>query len=483
MIIRVLSLLALSAGLSSSWAGTFQVVDLQGQPLTGAKVLIGTAPGQPFAGNELTTNDKGEFAAPAAWKTALPVTIEGADLVRTTQYDVAPQGSKLTVSRADGDQKISIQGKMTDFGNIRTDGKVDVGVFIPAVPMDQLIYFDVGWMVSPESDTISVIGQQVAIPSNLSLPNQTESYIFPITLNKPEFRMFVRRPGNYKFLALHAQFPLKRVVDDARAGAPPYDLINYGTLIDSGVVDLSLDRSVNNLSVPVNKMTFDQTVSVQAPALNSDDVVLSVAFSQLDGSNELVPSDVKRLRNNQAQAMKAPATKSGPKVMSVWLKETKGKELMGQPRPLTDEDLEQLPIDLFYKVFAETSASAKVDYRQVSLALHESNGKAPQFLNLVTPPQVSGTKITMVPPSSLNGVTPLRTLVIYSSIKQVGSDKLKAEQRTRLWELSTSGWVEDITLPNLSSPTGNGEKYRWEVMYIGTTDGNISHVTRNATDI
>ena len=81
-----------------------------------------------------------------------------------------------------------------------------------------MIYFDIGWMVSPEYDVLKVLGREIAIPSNVAMPRQEESYFFPITLDKPNFRMFVRRPGNYEFLTLHAQFPLNRVADDFRAG-------------------------------------------------------------------------------------------------------------------------------------------------------------------------------------------------------------------------------------------------------------------------
>lgn len=470
-----------------------KVVDSQGKPVSGAKVMIGPAANSPFPGNQLVTDADGNFNAPAAWNQSLPVTIEASGIVRTTHSAVQPNALKLVVSPADGDQQIQISGQLTDYGPIRTDGKVDVGAFIPALPASDLLYFDVGWMVSPEFDTLRILGREIAIPSNLALPKQQESYVFPITLDKPGFRMFVRKPGKYRFLAVHGQFPLKRAVDDIRAGVPVVDLVNHMTLVQSGLVDLDVNGPVANLSVPVTGLSFTNSMTVHAPSMAADDVVMSVAFSTIDESGALVPSDVKRLQSNQPQVLKAPATKNPPLALSAWMKQKANPRFVTQTRPVMEEDLLNLPMDLIYSVFQDQKTMAvTVDYNQMSFATHAQAGVAPKFISLVNPPEISGERLKLTPPGPANGVLPVATLLLYSAITTHQNGKITTESRTRLWELWLPGWASEATLPSMAAiPRGQANKFRWEVLYLGKDGQGIiqsvgqdfTHVSRNSRDL
>jgi hypothetical protein len=495
---RVLTLfLGLCASLPAF--GAIRVVDPQGHPLAGAKVLVGEAVNQPFPGNQFVTDDNGEFQAPRAWTAPLPVTIEGTDLVRTTHFAVAPTAERLMVSHADGDGHIQLSGTLTNYGDIRTDGKVDVGVFVPTMAPADLLYFDVTGMISPETDSISIIGKEIAVPSNITLPRQSESYIFPITLDKPNFRMFVRKPGPYRFLALHGQFPLKRVVDDLRAKVPPYDVINHVTLVQTGLVNVNVNGNVSGLSVPVNQFPFNNRVSIKAPSLNSDDIVLSVAFSKIDDSGALVPSDVKRIASNQTLSLRTPAAKSTPMALSAWVKKT-AAAITPQGPPLPEpldpvEVMKNLPEDLIYSIFrAEPEANPQgptVDYNRVSLATHNEPGQAPAFIGHVNPPEVAGTKVKLMPPSADARVNKTATLLVYSEIKNVGQGKFQIQQRNRLWEIWLPGWATEAVLPNLAALPTAGNAHRWEVLYLGRSGNgmiraggqDITHVSRNSRDL
>lgn len=482
--IRWLLVFLFTAFSMTTTAATIRVVDQKGQPQVGAKVLIGTAANQPFPGNQLVTDANGQFQTPSGWSQPLPVTIEGSDLVRTTHMNTTPGVQQLVVSHSDGDQKIQVQGELKDYGPIRTDGKVDVGVFIPAIPVNELIYFDVGWMISPENDSLRILGKDVAIPSNIALPRQQESYIFPITLDKPTFRMFVRKPGNYRFLALHGQFPLKRVVDDIRAGMPIFDVVNHVQLIQSGLVDLNISGPMSNLSVPVNKMSFTSSVNVQAPRLEADDLVLSLAFSTVDASGSLLPSDIKRLQSGQSLTLKTPANAEAPRILSAWMKQT-STPLAPQISPVGALDFEHISEDLLFSLFQNSEIqAAKVDYKQVSFAVHNPGSTAPQFISLVQRPAVNGDRIQLTPPTAPTGVTPLSTLVMYSAIETIANGKVKTEKRTRLWEIWLPQWASEVTLPSLTALPRDDRKFRWEVLYIGK-DGthDFSHVSRNAQDL
>lgn len=467
-------------------------ISSSGTPVANAHVLIGLKPGEPFSGNELTTSQTGEIEIPAAWSAATSLSIESSSHVRTTYSQVSPRAQTLKISEADGTEKIEIKGQLVDFGKLRTDGKLDVGAFVPTFSRSELLYFDVGWMVSPEVDTFTVVGRDVAIPSNITLPKQEESYIFPITFNKPEFRMFVRKTGHYRFLAIHGQFPLQMVVDDMRAGKPAYEIINYGSLIESGRVDLEVTGPVHDLKVSVTGLPFVSSMAVRAPTLSSDDVMLTVALTEDREDSVLVPSDVKRMKSGQVVNLKIPSTTSPPLAVSVLLKEKRRNVQVNQVSPLSPEDVLKIPFDILYEFF-NTAATQEplVDFRQFSLATHPANGGAPQFLGLIPAPQVNGSDIHAKAPTTLGSIEPLATLLIYSGIKYHGSGQLRTESRTRLWEVWQSGWSEDFHLPDLSQiNTGNFDKRRWEVIYLGRDNSlipgrestDISHVTRNAID-
>jgi hypothetical protein len=497
---RILIILTASLiGGASAFAGTVRIVDSQGQGIAGVSVLIGNAANDPFPENLLKTDSAGEFMTPPGWTEALPVTLEGPGLVRTTHLNVMPTVATLSSSQADGDSNFELSGTLTDFGTLRTDGKADVGVFIPALNIEELFYFDVGWLVSPESDKMTVFGQEVSVPSNVAIPRQTENYIFPITLDKPNFRMYVRRPGPQKFLSVHGQFPFQRVIDDARAGKAPYDIVNNLTLVSTGIVDLDVNDSIKDLTLPVSGTNFSESINIMAPAMTDSDVIMAVAFSDIDGQGHLVPSDIKRLKNNQAQTLKVPAAAGGSMALSSWMK----KISKAMTAPIQDF----APMNFFEALAAigrlargepydvKPAASVDVNFSQVSFASHLSADQAPRFLALVAPPTVNGTSLRLAPPVEVSGVTPISTLVIYSLITHpTGGGKTKMEKRTRKWEVWTNGWATDVTLPSLDGFTGSpGDKWRWEVLYFGkenvgpgqlnTFKTPYTHVTRNSIDL
>jgi len=469
----------------ATWSATLHavqltVVDAYGHSVAGARILVGQKEGIPFAGNLVTTNDMGFALLPDAWTTPLPVTVDKPGYLRVTYNNVVPNLPILTIQQEDRDDRLEFKGSLTNYGTIRTDGKVDFGLVIPAIRRDQLLNLDVSVMVSPESDMISVVGKDVEIPSNLTLPEQRESYIFPITLNKPNYRMFARTAGMHRFAALHGQFPLKRVVDDVRAKEPIYDVINHLNLIQTGIVDLDLKNDVTGRDIAVNQIQFSNSLTVKAPVLAANQVMLTLAMTSRDGY--LIPSDIKRLQSNETLPMKVAA--DGDKIaVSVILREM-DNQVFGM--------LSELLPSAFYDTFNTQLQKKSVNMSQVSLALHPANLSAPQFLNWVAPPVLkSTTDLSFTQPASVTGIEEMATYVVYSKITTVGSGKATVQMRTRLWEMWTPGWVNGIQVPELPSATANGDKFRWEVMFLGSQGVSqnkplperVTHVSRNALDI
>lgn len=222
---------------------TIQFLDEGRQPLVGAKILIGYDANDPFNGNELVTDTSGLVNIPSDWKAALPVTVVSAGNVRTTYDSVPPTTTTLQVSAAEGEGNLEVKGNTTDFGNLPRDGMVDFGLVIPGFTQKKLLHFDISAVVSPSVDTIRVAGQKLEIPSNLTLPSQTESYIIPIKLNKPRYRTYVRQEGQHKFFALHGKFPFKKVIDDVRGGKSVFEVVNHFEFLSGGMTEVGVNKS------------------------------------------------------------------------------------------------------------------------------------------------------------------------------------------------------------------------------------------------
>lgn len=470
---------AVLMGASMAQAGV--VVDIRGIPVFGAEVSNGQ--------DAVSTNAQGEFVAPAHWVAPQSLTVRAQGYVEAVFIDAHPQQDTLRLSSSDVGQRLQLQGELTEFGNLRTDGRVDVGILMPALREEQLLHFDVMDLISPESDNITVLGRNVALPSNIALPKQRESYIFPITLEKPSFRMFVRQSDQYRFLAVHGQFPLKRVVDDLRAGGSIFDVLNQVKILQTGVIDMDVKGDMSSLSIPVNQVPFNRSVEVQAPSLAQNEVLISVGLTAENGY--LMPSDLKRLGSNERLALNFPQQSPAPQALSVMLKRSPQQIMQRQALPpLRWFDFLFISNDLIYNVFAgPQNRAVDADLGMVSLALHVEPGIAPEMLAHVEAPQHRGSQLMVNPPVAKPGLNPMGTYISWSRVEAIPQGQVTLEKKTRLWEIYVPNWVNQIDLPNhVGQERRNGNvSYRWESSFLArdpkvTTTQGVTHVTRNSSD-
>ena len=174
---------------ASSHVTTLTIADESGAPVEGASVMIGESPGVPFVGNTLTTDHGGHIILPSSWLTSEAVTIDSPGFVRATYLDLTPQGSILKLRRdisasPPPASRFELDGDTSGFGQLKNDGIFDIGLVVQAVPRAQLSTLNLQTLISPEVDHFTVLGQSVDLPSNITIPDQTESYIFPLHCNK-----------------------------------------------------------------------------------------------------------------------------------------------------------------------------------------------------------------------------------------------------------------------------------------------------------
>lgn len=476
-------------------ARSLQITDSFENPIAGAKVFILSASNKPIAPTPLITDGKGIVQLPKETKDLLSVNVKAEKFIASSFLNVSSDIGVLQLNAQDPEQLIEIQGESLNFGKLPKDGQVDFSLVYPALSRRGLINFDVTSLVSPEFDTIKVSVQKVDLPSNLTLPEQKETYILPITLKKPNYRMFVKNPGDYRMIATHGQFPLKKVISDVQGGKSIFDVINYFDFKQSGHRDISATGPIQGQDIDVAGLAFDATTSVTAPELTGRQRMVSAAAYSQD--TYFFPTDIKNVESKAVQELKIPSARVADSfIVSALTVEAEKKPAVNEG-PLSAVDYLAQGFDKLFHflVFGEEQDPERAgEGLEVSVALQAvGSTKAVNFLGLVAAPQITDGKILLQQPMANNEIQAVATYLVLAEITETQHGEYKIEKRTRLWELLQPGWVSEVTLPENDFVKEKNKNYRWEVMYLGTTDkiapassyflDSVTHVSRNSRSL
>lgn len=515
---RLIAFTIMGMSLGSAHAAKLQVLNENAQPLAGADVLIGYDHNDPYEGNLHKTDVNGAVEIPIKWNKNLPITVTAEGYLPATFLNMPPVDNVLQIHPQDARSAIEVRGETTHFENIKRDGKVDFALVYPALRRRQLTRFDVESVINPDFDVIKVITEELAIPSNLTLPEQKESYVLPITFNKPQYRMSFKQPGQYRMMAVHGQFPLKQVVGDLRDGKSFYEVINYFRILKAGQRDVTVNTPLADQNIPVNQIPLNKKLTVKAPTLAPDKVMLS--FSLVNQGGLYFTADIKKIDPNASVDLALPANAEQSSFVSLMLSKTEAEKIGGVRPSLTnsteDKRNESEPsnsledpsrglkilfqnfIGLLKNVSTDEAAQEKTNLNEgfggLSLARHSEQEPTPLFLEIVPRPTVSGDKISVTPPPMVEGVEPVATFVVLSEIQRQTKGRYNIEQRFRLWEIAQFGWTNELQLPKSNITLDPNKNYRWEVLFMGRRSGHnsgdsgeyflddITHVSRNSFD-
>lgn len=430
-------------GLIQNWqtASTqFKVVDTNGKALAGAQVLIGMAVNQPFTENFMATGPDGLVTAPAAWTTPQAVTISAPGYVRATFLEQTPKGQTFTLRPAVAPQILSLTGQTTGYKVKDYDGFVDFGIVIPALTRQTLFNFDIAAFISPESDTISVIGRSIDIPKNIALPRQSESYFFDIELDKPDYSLSFRNPGERMVYVARGQFPLDDVINEVRDGKEFYELTNFLSLKGGALrkVDVQNDMAVN---LPVNELNYSSSRQVKGPAFKADEVVLSAALA--DWKGWYYPTDVKLLEANKTRAMTI-ATGGNPTLISI----------------LKRKD--------------EMSLTSNTDRLSAHMASFD-NGITPFFLPLMEKPVVQNAfNFKVQPVAATATIFEGAQFSVLSKVTSMTVSGKNLDVLENIWEVYAPKWMTDTTVPQWPGEAAPSGRLRWEVTLTGLPSQNAN---------
>lgn len=443
---------------------TIKVTTLAGTPIVNAEVLVGWAEGNPVAGNLFKTDSKGEVLVPTeVWTANQPVSIRADDYTKVTYFEQAPSNLTMKMRPAPFPSYFEIKGITTGYTIEDGDDVIDCSLAMPTFSRLDLLSFDMNSVVSPYADSLTIKGQTVYLPSNVSIPKQKEYYaIFNITLDKPVYRFYVDQPAMNKAFALRAHFPFRSVVDKMRNATPFFELINDISIEGGSFRNLNIAGASNNLDFAVNEITFKGKRTMKAPKMKEDEVVLAVSTAQIQGS--FVPTDVKRLISAQSATLKT-MDQGNINLVSVLKKNTE----MEPNSPNQD---------------------------RMSAALTEfTTNITPQFLPLMDLPKLVSTNEFQLPSiQGVPGINPLATFAMVSEVKEFGAPgTAKVRAYKRLWDLYAPLWASTMKLPEFPNENSANVKKHFEVSFLGSLTQQTAqlgvdvsdvatHVTHSSTD-
>jgi hypothetical protein len=475
--VAALSLLPLAAHADTGWnilrtlsgisnlqstpiSGTaLKVVDENNQAIPNARVLIGSALDQPFAHNFLNTNANGEFEIPTAWTMTAPVTVDAPGFVRTTYDEMSPAvlslqaaaGGAFVLKRGTTHSHITLKGPTTGFGEIPNGDDAHVAMVIPTFSWASVGTFDVGSLLSPETDDVPTPIKDFKIPSNLAIPAQDLHYgFFTVHVDKPEYRLIFADPGHVQLAGIRVHFPFQKVADMMRNKAPFTDVIKQFSFDSVGVKSFDVRQSADQ-SMPVNESPIQKITTYQGPTPSSTEILLAVYLTRT-GENKIFPTDVQAIEANTPVRLGGVIGAAGYTGVIRMQKQTQpARQLL----PVTS--------------------------RANSFSLYELPGvpRPMGALDLVGSPVVTAESVQLAAPNAA-GVAGL-TLITQDTLQDVEastSSMGKLERATPKWIVIHPGWANSVKLPKWPSDTLQGA--RWEVSFSAMGDRE-QHVTRNHT--
>ncbi|MGH1468275.1 MAG: hypothetical protein ACRBBP_05260 [Bdellovibrionales bacterium] len=169
----------------------------------------------------------------------------------------------LSTVAADEQSELILHGSVDGYETRNYDDKLDFGLVIPTLSKEQILNFSLSSVLSSKTDVIRAAGQRINIPSNVSLPRQSERYFITIRINKPSFRLPVLSDELPETVAvLEGSMPFTDTVDTLRGGSPLFSVINSFTFKSfslSPITDLEedLELTAGENAIEGETVTFD----------------------------------------------------------------------------------------------------------------------------------------------------------------------------------------------------------------------------------
>jgi hypothetical protein len=443
---------------------TVKVMDASGKPIKSATVLAGQSKGNPFPGNQITTDESGiaSFRDDAISATPLTVTVarEGYSTVSVAKNTL--NTVEITLARIPGERDFGfLAGKVTGFPPGYGRGTLELGILLPAFRPESLLNFDPQQFISSYKVEIDVFGKR-EVPGNLVLPSQNKWYgIVPISLSKPEFVMPLALGTRAHMSAVVGAVPIGGAVD-AINNKDFLGVLNLATFSHAGFTTRRVEVNGDE------KFDVDagQEITPRAAAakLNSlppkiDAVALSL-FDASGNEGDFIALDVKSLKSEE-------------------IKNGAGKIKLGLLKNRRDRDNFYLFTGIFdrNKIADKNATSRSIvgALQKLKITGEEPTAQFNSFLRPISSKGVGKSQRQYRFSSAANGNLRADFLLL-NIVSEKNNSLTQGKTRTLLWSVVLPGNAEELALPDLGRPVlppadaSREEKFSWEVIAVKATE-------------
>lgn len=413
---RILFISLFVTSLAQAQTFKIKVVDQFSMPVPQALVLIGSEQDVPFANNLLTADAAGEISTPEAWTSAAAITADAPGYIRQTIMNQSPNDLVIRLTPSKLNPQIFISGQVTGLPVVNKDKLVDFAVVTSTFTQNDFVHLNQEDFISPYVDNLTLLGKTAPVFSNVSVPEQKESYLLPLTITKPTYTKFLSSTGDKKIIAMAGRFPFKQVADDLIGGKSFFDIINYFEILSLGNLNISLSKSVTNANFSGVTLQLDETTTVRAPAISNEEQVLVLPMNAV--SNYFLPSGIKKLKAFETAQFNT-LDNSAVSILSMFKK--------------------------------APEFSLRNEQTRLSASFVKSNdATAALYLPLMADPATVSTYPVSVTTETLtapNGLYASGTMALLSEISETIYNEEPVKISNPKWEVYSSNWEHNIQLP------------------------------------
>ncbi len=413
------------------------VQDLGGRPIPNAQILIGDAVGQPFPKNQFTTDSNGSIALPKDWKESATVSVSARGFVTASFLHMTVSAHTMKLRNQINSSKVEYTGKTSGYAPFNDTSTAHVSLVFEALKRSELGSFSLSNIVSPESDSFSVLGNTVSVPSNLAIPDQTLSYFFHFKVSKPQFRIPLTTSADHLMVGLHAQFPVTELIKSVRNKDSIYNMINFFNFSSFSQQITGVGSTDLNEDLDISKTQFSLKNHVQAQ--NFDSSLILLAISSVQQNDTLIPLDVKSMNSGASVDLNTLS-----------------------PQHLSEKTISVLRLNNFDS------------QEQMSISIQDATQSSlPDQLPLISSPSIVGSSLDQVLPSSQP--SHIKAQGMYYSLSAIEAEVISnvtIETKSTLWDVYNPNWETSTQLPTLpaimknAGPAGTVTS-RWNLSLMG----------------
>lgn len=399
------------------------VLDASGAPIANAEVQIGDV--------TVTTDSNGVFNAPN-WSGEQAVTITKEGFVKITYLKQKAQNQIFEIHPRKSSVRTEVKGIITGFGALPTDGFIDFGLSMTSLDVQNALNFDISQIISEENDKVTVMGQELRIPTNVFVPKQKENYSFlPVTIEKAFYRLFYYFQGTYKVQTNRGKFDFKKVADKLKAGKSFFEVVNDFEFLSLGTKTVTVAQQNVALDMDANQRKLTPKVNFSTP-LPAAGMLFGITMFEEDG--RLLPVDIK-LREAKSQMLLLPENVTKGSVLLVNAdKVQETKEIAG---------------------LSNSMSSAIIDSQKLDQGF---------LLERIAAPQIVSSAIKLSKPTLKGNVKGFATYAAISNVKVDRFDNFMLERADVTWEIYSPEWIDVIDLPGL---IGVNTNQKLQVVFYG----------------